>query len=197
MFLYSEKWDCQQGKRPLCIKKSNCRRKVVGSHKGLGAQKKEGRFWVRKGCTKKAGARGCSCLSASWHIARINLFLGIISCFSRSWVLSELLGAVLENGLFGEKHPWLDSVPFQVSCWWQLMCGDLLACHPPWWEHHQGSLCTASNSPYRAGANKGIRLHDACSFLPSQNILWFSDLCHLPQPGCLVGRGTQTKQGPV
>lgn len=75
-----------------------------------------GRVWVKKCCTKKAGARGYACLNASWHIARINLFSGMIYCFSLSWGLSELLGAVLGKGLLGQKYPLLDSVSFQVSC---------------------------------------------------------------------------------
>lgn len=158
MFLYSGKWGCQQGKTPLCLKRSDCRKKVVGSHKGLGAQKKGRRFWVKKCCTKKAGARRYSCLNVSWHIARVNFFSGMISCFSSSWVLSELLAAGLGNGLFGQKQPSLDSVSFQVSCWWQLMCSGMLACHPPRWRHHRNSLCTASYSLCRAGANEGIRL---------------------------------------
>lgn len=121
MYLYSEKWDCQQGKRPLCIKRNNCRRKVVGSHKGLGAQKKEGRFWVRKSCTKKT--RECSCLSASWHIARINLFLGIISCFSLLVSVRAAWGCVGEWAVWSETSlTWLSLFPgvllMAVYVWW-------------------------------------------------------------------------------
>lgn len=194
VFLYSEKWDCQQGKKPFCIKRSDCRRKVVGSHKGLGAQKKGGRFWVKKCCPKKAEARRYYCLNVSLHIARINLFSGMI--FS-------LLSTVRAIRSCGGEWAVRSESSFAWLC---LFPGVLLMAAYAWWhagmsptmvETSSGTLCTASNSLCRAGANEGIRLYDACRFLPNQDILWLSDLCHLPQSGHPVGRGAQTKQGLV
>lgn len=137
MSLCSEKWAWQWVGHPLCYEEQLEEEALLPLERP-GSTEEEWEVSGWRHAPQRRQEQGMSWLNAP-HVARQSLFSGMLSGSSRSWVRPQLL-AVWSGTSFAS---------FWALCWWQLMYGDMLLCHPI---AVRASLRAASNSLGKAGA---------------------------------------------